>query len=425
MNEVDLRRLLTYLLAFVSSILSLIVLVWAWGPFDLNRSPLDPQALRKLLRCMPEQGLCIQEDCGCVADLSTVALTYTSGWVIAVRNFRLEMWGLWEPSYPVWIPGAASYRRQVSPPWRVVKAGIKYGISLWPLVLCAIGTLGLRLAIVPLRKLFPGKEDSSSVCANCGYLLRGLELPGCPECGFLRGTDEKGVNCKRVYRTSLFNPTPLFPCNRHVLLQVECCILAWAVLWLFWALDVFTMEGGWLNVYSGALTIPRSSDVLPIPIALFLHVVPPACLALVFWNSGITWRGRLLAIVVLLASATLFVDALLAATRSGRMLLSPSAGFFRMLVAYLPSMGFYVVLGSICSRVPSKLPMLMYFVSCLYGVGMLLSIPQLTNMASWVGPEVVFLALLAAPLFSICGTIAAFWQIRRVVKAQGALRESL
>ncbi len=31
------------------------------------------------------------------------------------------------------------------------------------------------------------KGDDDLVCARCGYDLRGLELPRCPECGTLRG----------------------------------------------------------------------------------------------------------------------------------------------------------------------------------------------------------------------------------------------
>ena len=60
----------------------------------------------------------------------------------------------------------------------------------------AARVLGLR------RKLIQRDHDRATICKRCGYDMRGLLMPRCPECGTLRGfsvpLDELGVSEQEI-----------------------------------------------------------------------------------------------------------------------------------------------------------------------------------------------------------------------------------
>jgi len=69
--------------------------------------------------------------------------------------------------------------------------GTVVGDVLWLLVALAVAVTAVRLLRGYRRSrrkaLNARAKADESNCANCGYPLKGLEIPRCPECGALRG----------------------------------------------------------------------------------------------------------------------------------------------------------------------------------------------------------------------------------------------
>jgi hypothetical protein len=61
------------------------------------------------------------------------------------------------------------------------------------LVVAVLAFVACWLALRILRRRLIGPSERSKqpkvVCSKCGYDLRGLDVPRCPECGTLRGFD--------------------------------------------------------------------------------------------------------------------------------------------------------------------------------------------------------------------------------------------
>lgn len=72
--------------------------------------------------------------------------------------------------------------------------------TLWLLVAALVAFwAGLRLwRRRVLRKAQHERQLEGFLCASCGYIVAGLELPRCPECGALRGfkvpLDQLGIS---------------------------------------------------------------------------------------------------------------------------------------------------------------------------------------------------------------------------------------
>ena len=82
-------------------------------------------------------------------------------------------------------------------------------ISLSLALGAVIGLVVLSRFLLRLRRRLvsgPGAPSEEGVCQRCGYDLRGLEIPRCPECGALRGfrvpLEQLGLTEEEVRRGS-------------------------------------------------------------------------------------------------------------------------------------------------------------------------------------------------------------------------------
>jgi hypothetical protein len=315
-------------------------------------------------------------------------------------------------------------------PARWIEATKQFGFSLVPLVWIALGLLTVRISIEPMRQWVLEQRDRALRCRQCGYLLIGLETPRCPECGYAFDCcpmcrRDFSADSKLSERGSRIHPRSavLARIPRDVLTRIQWCVVALMLVWLLWVLDVVTDRHRWSHVNTRALVVPTGMGRLPPPIAWLIHVFPPIGLAAIFWSCALTWKGKFLAYLTILASgAVMFEETATAATTRWSWLGSRLWGF-GVAAPVIPTVGMYLMLGALCARRPSRSVLLMYATALAFVFGFVATLPSVSSALLEISPILVLFFSSAPPFLSIVAAIVAWQQIRQILHTKAADHE--
>jgi hypothetical protein len=420
---VALKRILNCLIILIAVILAAATVLSHWGPVVVNGNAgvlaLAPAAMGKVFRCPLIQAICTLpddplQDCICLGGGGIGPQRPRQelpGVTLAIAYLRFGVWSVGSAQHASGWPLFASERERTTPrSARFVAANLVFGFSLGFVEITGLILLTLRLMIGLIQKWVRDERQHRLRCRNCAYPLWGLTVPRCPECG-LQFDSCLLLNRGRTLTFLSWDP----------LLTVQAGIAGWAVLWMLWLIEIAVAQPRWTHAHTWTIVAPTGMDVLPVPLAWLIHVSAPALLACTFWSCSLSWKGKALASLVVLASALLFLDSVHSAISHRLSMFGTRGWAIGRAATYMPSVGFYVMLGALLKRDARKPAVLMYGTAAAFTLSFLATLPKVVPWVSGLGAFPVLGVALGPPLLSIIATLTAWREIASVLREKRKL----